>query len=363
MLKEMTMPPRDLAFLQEMSAQPDGGKEHEYLPYKAVLFYKLYYIQVPYVPGVYYIQVPYVPGVYNVQVPYVPGVYNVQVPYVPGVYNVQVPYVPGVYNVQVPYVPGVYNVQVPYVPGVYNVQVPCFTVNYTQEPYYGVHYTQEDTGNKYNLILYNTEKFKEEPDYRTVLLEAYCSLQWQVDCFKQWQKMEEKRVKLERERETLKMEKEKQKEKLKQDEGNNELHQKVDSLKDQLKKKRKKLKDIQDDLQLADGATWGKLPKKVADKYTEEKMTEGVQYIVSMSKCRPWDQTCIKISESDLKTITDITCNCKFSSRKSKINVLDNCLLRESRRETSTRKDPGSDFWTGILKDVTYRFALTCLTY
>jgi hypothetical protein len=315
MLEELSNPPRDLVFLQEMNARPDGEKGHEYLPCKALDYYGLYCKQEPYVPGVYSVQVLY----------YCRGMHPKQIPY--------------------------------YGPGL-------FAVDYTQEPYYGVHYTQEDTGNKYNLILYNTEKFEEEPDYRRVLLEAYCSLQWQVDCFKQWQKMEEERVKLERERETLEMEKEKQEKKLQQDEGNNEVHQRVDSLKKELKKKQKKLKDIEHDLQLADGPTWGKLPEKVADKYTEEKMTEGVQYIAGIwDKCRTWDKTQINISESDRKTITGITCNCKFSSRKSKINVLDNCLLRESRRETSTRKDPGSDFWTGILKDVTYRFALTCLTY
>ena len=239
MLKEMSDPPRDLVFLQEMSAQPDGEKGHEYIPYKAV-------------------------------------------------------------------------------------------------PYYGVHYTREQTGNIHNVILYNTEKFEEEPHYKTVLLEAYCSLQWQVDCFNQWQTMEDEKVKLEREREALEMEKEKQKEKLKQDEGNNELHQKVDSLKNELEKKQKKLEDIQHDLLLADGPTWGKLPEKVADKHTEETITEAVQYIVGIwNKCRPRDKIYLEILECDRKTITDITCNCSFSSRKSEINVLVNCLLRESGRETN----------------------------
>jgi hypothetical protein len=283
MLEELSNPPRDLVFLQEMNVQPDGEKGQDYIPYN---------------------KVPY-----------------------------------------------------------------------------QVYYTQEQTGNKHTVILYNTKKFK-ELDFKEVLLEAYYSLQWQVDCYEEWQELVMVRDKTQdmwkgKDKEQQQLVKEiwdaidiqgdpdvlnptfeSKKDREQFEKNKKQLDEEIIQLGSKHELIMKQMTSLQQTLEVADNPTWEKLKKYVADKHTKDNINKGVQYITGSKS----SDTTHKIRAQ--KTIEHITCNRDFLSLKSDIQVLANCLLRESRRKNKKEKEVrGSDFWTGILKDVTYRFALTCLTY
>jgi myosin heavy subunit len=347
---------------------------------------------------------------------------------------------------------------------------------------YGVHYTKETGGNIHNGILYNRERFadSEEPDFKTVLLKSFYSLQWQVDCFKTWQemvpKLKSKKLELEKEKQALDTkysvseeeelevelevearikellsmsthkdcpqekskeelvvthkELEKMRNKLEGDlkkldqrkqtlektiadtRKNTKLVLKLKQIKEKMKDKQRKWseimseldnvveklkqlddiieelhwkleeinneqeviefdqEDIGEDLQiierkLSHDQTWEELEKDVtvADKHRDAKRRSiGLEWIADRLKIPKY-----KYQHLDIPKTVDHIRKSTLSCLKRKSEVLVNCLQRESKRPRKNakqkEKSPGCDFWTSLLRDVTYRFALTCLTY